>query len=549
MLKEGVLSAARHLGTHTQEVDALNVFPVPDGDTGTNMTMTVEAAARALTQLDDESRFDDAAAHAADAMLRSARGNSGVILSLIFRGFARSVKGASKLDGPGLARALQQGSEAAYGAVMRPAEGTILTVMREAAQRALETNGGALAVWLAALEAARESLANTPRLLPALRQAGVVDAGGQGLVYIMEGLLQGFSGGKADWKEDGGEAFVVRTEHARRTAAALCDTEIKFAYCTECLIERGPACDAAEADKLRAALEALGDSVVVADGGEVIKLHAHSNRPGEVLSLAQACGELIEVKVENMRLQHREASERDMLPKTDGEAFYDDEAPAMKRYGLVAVAAGEGVTALFKELGVDAVIAGGQSMNPSTEDILKAIDSVPAEHVFVLPNNTNIIMAAEQAAPLTTKGVSVVRTASVPEGVAAALAFDESEGVERNHVQMQRAAGRVQTGLVTYAVRDSSAEGLDIRKGAVIGLENGRLTVTENDPVTAAWRVARHLVRKHSGTIITIYAGENVTAQMTAQLLERLEKRYGSEVEISAVPGGQPVYYYMIGVE
>ena len=207
------------------------------------------------------------------------------------------------------------------------------------------------------------------------------------------------------------------------------------------------------------------------------------------------------------------------------------------------------MTKLFGEIGADAVIAGGQSMNPSTDNILQAINSVPAEHVFVLPNNANIIMAAEQAAPLTSRGVSVVRTASVPEGVAAALAFDESEGVERNHVQMQRAAGRVQTGLVTYAVRDSSAEGLDIRKGSVIGLENGKLAVTENEPVTAAWRVARHLVRKYSGTMITIYVGENVTAQMTAQLLERLEKRYNGAVEISAVPGGQPVYYYMIGVE
>ena len=541
MLKEGVLSAARHLGSHTAEVDALNVFPVPDGDTGTNMSMTLEAAARSLAQLGDESRFDDAAEHAAAAMLRGARGNSGVILSLIFRGFAKSVKGETLLDGPGLAKALEQGSQAAYGAVMKPAEGTILTVAREAAQRALETaqgvTGDVLSVWRAALDAARESLANTQYLLPALRQAGVVDAGGQGLVYIMEGLLHGFSGGKGGANE---APFVV-AQGSPRSAAASCVEEIKFAYCTEFLVERGPGAAETEADRLRTALFSLGDCVLVAGDGEVIKGHVHTNVPGDVLNLALACGELLQVKVDNLRRQHEEAR----IKRQDAPV----EAPVHKRYGLVAVAAGEGMTKLFGEIGADAVIAGGQSMNPSTEDILRAVNSVPAEHVFVLPNNANIQMAAEQAAPLTSRGVSVVRTASVPEGVAAALAFDESEGVERNHVQMQRAAARVQTGLVTYAVRDSSAEGLDIRKGAVIGLENGKLAVTGDEPVTAAWRVARHLVRKYSGTIITIYAGEGVTAQMTAQLLERLEKRYNGAVEISAVPGGQPVYYYMIGVE
>jgi len=551
MLKEGVLSASRHLGSHTAEVDALNVFPVPDGDTGTNMTMTLEAAARALAQLDDGSRFDDAAERAAAAMLRGARGNSGVILSLIFRGFAKSVKGESQIDGSGLADALEQGSQAAYGAVMKPVEGTILTVVREAAQRALETSrnlaNDALTVWRAALDAARESLAQTQYLLPALRQAGVVDAGGQGLVYIMEGLLHGFSGGKAGIDET---PFVIAQGAPRffpaipqgaprpKSPASLSVGEIKYAYCTELLIERGPGAPSGDADRLRAALLELGDSVVVADGGDFLKVHVHSNRPGDVLCMGQACGELLQVKVENMRQQHKDLL-REEAP----------EAPIQKRYGIVAVAAGEGMAKLFEEVGADAVIAGGQSMNPSTEDILRAVNSVPAEHVFVLPNNPNIQMAAEQAIPLTSRGVSVVRTASMPEGVAAALAFDESEGVERNHVQMQRAAGRVQTGLVTYAVRDSSAEGLEIRKGSVIGLENGKLAVTENEPVTAAWRVARHLVRKHSGTMITIYVGENVTEQMTAQLLERLEKRYGTDVEISAVPGGQPVYYYMIGVE
>ena len=542
MLKEGVLSAARTLGSHTAEVDALNVFPVPDGDTGTNMTMTVTAAAHQLAMIEDESRFDDAAELAASAMLRGARGNSGVILSLIFRGFAKSVKGARQIDGAGLARALQQGSQAAYKAVMKPTEGTILTVAREAAQKALETAqnmaADALMVWRAALEAAKESLAKTPTLLPALRQAGVVDAGGQGLVYIMEGLLHGFSGNSSGALSP--QPIPAAPPIPAVTPAALCGDEIEFAYCTEFLIGNIPDAPGCGADDLRAQLMSLGDSVVVADGGDVIKGHVHSNCPGDVLNLAMACGPLLHVKVENMRQQHEDQA---------AGARAQEEAPVRKRYGIVAVASGEGLTKLFEEIGADAVVEGGQSMNPSTGDILRAVSGVPAEHVFILPNNANVLMAAEQVAPLTARGISVVRTCSVPEGVAAALAFDEHAGAEQNHVQMQYAAERVQTGLVTYAVRDSRTEDLDIREGAVIGLENGKLTVTGDDPVTAAWRVARHLVRRHNGSMITVYAGGNVTPQMTGQLLERLEERYNGEVEISAVPGGQPVYYYMIGVE
>ena len=545
MLKEGVLSASQHLGKHRGEVDALNVFPVPDGDTGTNMSMTVAAAARELSLLGDESGFDNAADRLASAMLRGARGNSGVILSLIFRGFARSVKGSEVVGGVLLAEALAHGSEAAYKAVMKPTEGTILTVVREAAQRARETAqriDDAVGVWKAALQGAREALARTPMMLPVLRQAGVVDAGGQGLVYVMEGLLQGFTGACA-----GGKTMPIVMEEEDQikalSPAALCGGEIPFTYCTEFLVERCEGAADRDAGKLREALAALGDCVVVAEEADVIKVHIHSNRPGDVLNLAQPYGHFVDMKIDNLRKQHAQAGQEDKGKK-------QETAPQpVKRYGIVAVATGDGLNSLYREIGADAIVTGGQSMNPSTEDILTAVNGVPAEHVFLLPNNKNIIMAAEQAALLSARRVSVVRTRSVVEGVAAVLEFDESASAETNHVQMQRAAERVQTGLVTYAVKESNLEGLDIRKGSIIGLENGRLTVTENEPVTAAYRVARHLVRKHSGSIITIYAGADVTPEQTQHLLDMLNKRYNGAVEISAVPGGQPVYYYMIAVE
>jgi DAK2 domain fusion protein YloV len=555
MLKAGMLSAAQHLGLHSNEVDALNVFPVPDGDTGTNMTMTVSAAARELALVSDESGFDEAAERIASAMLRGARGNSGVILSLIFRGIAKSVKGMRSVGGSELAQALALGSEAAYKAVMKPTEGTILTVVRQAAQHAAESAQerapDAIAVWNAALHGAREALAQTPSMLPVLQQAGVVDAGGQGLVYVMEGLLQGFlgKGGAVMTKE----LPVILEEPHQRSAAASSELDIQFAYCTEFLVERSAKAERSDAETLRQSLMQLGDCVVVVDDDEVIKGHVHTNSPGTVLSLAQAYGAFAQVKVENMKLQHKEAAWAAANTETQENESAERQAPpqvAQAAYGIVAVANGEGVTALLGEIGVDEVVAGGQSMNPSTEDLLRAVNRCPAAHVFILPNNKNIIMTAEQVAPLTERGVSVLQTRSVVQGIGAVLAFDENAGVEANHVQMQRAAERVQTGLVTYAARDSSVENLEIRKGAVIGLENGKLTQTDSDPVRVAERVARHLVRRHGGSIITIYSGEGITEQQTEQLTKALEHRYNDgSVEIAAIPGGQPLYYFMIAVE
>ncbi|MDR1465359.1 MAG: DAK2 domain-containing protein [Oscillospiraceae bacterium] len=551
MLKAGILSASHHLGLHRGEVDALNVFPVPDGDTGTNMSMTVTAAARELALLADDSDFDLVADRVASAMLRGARGNSGVILSLIFRGIARSVKGVRKVSGLQLAQALLSGSDAAYKAVMKPTEGTILTVVRVAAQQAAvcaQGKGGnsGTEVWEAALRGAREALALTPTMLPVLRQAGVVDAGGQGLVYIMEGLRMGFLGQGVKPGKQVLPMILTKDARPRQSAAGRSDEEITFTYCTECIVERKADAPRKGAEELRGSLAGLGDCVVVAEDDEIVKVHVHTNDPGQVLTYAQSYGQFIQVKVENMRKQHQEAA----WAGGAGSEEPTERTPAIqKRYGIVAVANGDGMTRLLGEIGVDAVVGGGQSMNPSTEDILNAVNRVPAEHVFILPNNKNIIMAAEQVAPLTERGVSVVQTRSVAEGIGAVLSFDENEDAEVNHVQMQRAAERVQTGLVTYAARDSKIDDLNIRKGAVIGLENGKLTVTEEEPVKAAFRVTRHLVRKFNGSMITAYAGEGVTDEQSKQLLDLLRGRYGNDLEISVIPGGQPLYYFIISVE
>lgn len=529
MLKEGILSAAHHLRAHKGEVDALNVFPVPDGDTGTNMSTTLESAAQEISKISDDSGFDAAADCLASAMLRGARGNSGVILSLIFRGFAKSVAGLQNIGGAELANALIQASDAAYRAVTNPAEGTILTVIREAAAKAKDTamvkRDDAVAVWTGALHGAREALAKTPAQLPALRQAGVVDAGGQGLVYAMEGLLQGFLG--RSHTDDPLPAPETRALRRFLTTLGAEPADIEFTYCAECLVawedrHRKP-------DELRSNLEKIGNCVVVADDADVIKVHVHTNRPGLVLNLALKYGPLMETKVENMRAQSA--------------------AAAQKEYGIVAVANGAGLERLCRELGADALVRGGQSMNPSTEEILRAVERVNADHVVVLPNNKNIILAAEQAGGLTEKTVSVVPTNSVAEGIAALLEFDESAGIEENLAHMRGAACRVQTGLVTYAARDSEAGGLHIQKGDVIGLENGDLTLVDGDPVAAACRLARRLVRKHGGTMVTVYPGEGVCEEQTRRLLAMLAARYGGAVELSAVPGGQPMYFYIIAVE
>ncbi len=540
MLRDAVVSASAVIAGRRKEVDALNVFPVPDGDTGTNMAMTMGAAAKEVASQPDGADVSAVAEVAAYALLRGARGNSGVILSLIFRGIAKAVKGCSQASAQDFGRALAQGSDTAYKAVMKPTEGTMLTVIRIASERAKEAAAqgrDALDVWDAACESAREALANTPELLPVLKKAGVVDAGGQGLVYIFEAMAASFRKKELTPAEDAGEFG------GDLSAVAGADEQaITFTYCTEFIIRRTGKSDAA---KLRAYLESIGDSVVVAHDDRIIKVHAHTDLPGEAIQAALAYGKPVDIKIDDMREQHREAAEKNGRPAA-GEGSPDS---GLKRYGLVVVAAGEGIKELFTELGADRIVSGGQTMNPSTDDILKAVAATPAEFVFVLPNNKNIIMAAEQAVPLAGKPAGVVHTRSIPQGVAAALNLDPELSAEANSLNMHKAAERVATGQVTYAVKDSETESRSIRKGQILGMENGKITVVGASPAQVAYDITARLFKKGFSSLITVFYGKETTQEQARELSAKLEASFGEDAEISLVDGGQPIYYYIIAVE
>ncbi len=545
LLKDAFVSAANNISNERKAVDALNVFPVPDGDTGTNMSMTIQAAAREVLRLPDDAPVSAVADTASSALLRGARGNSGVILSLIFRGFSKSLKGKEVADSKDIANALESGKESAYKAVMKPTEGTILTVVRKAAERAeISANDGddVLTVWDNALEEAKVALADTPNILPVLKKAGVVDAGGQGLVLIFEGMAQVFKGGEII---SSGEAATVSPVEQPKKAAKKIDADIEFAYCTEFLIEKDEKSTETPI-KLRAYLESIGDCVVVVDDETIVKVHVHSNQPGNVLTAALKLGQLINIKIENMREQHENAD------WGVGDEVEQEELKAVeptKPYGFVAVAAGDGLCQLMEELGVDNVVKGGQTMNPSTDDILSAVQATPAEHVFVLPNNKNIIMAAEQVVPLADRGVSVLHTKTIPQGITAVLNFDESDTPDNNHMNMMKAAERVGTGLVTFAARDSMVNDKEIKKGQIMGMENGKISVIEDDSITAAYKVTKKLFKKGDSTLITVIYGEDTTEAEANVLAAKLEEKFGKEAEISVINGGQPVYYYMISVE
>ncbi len=540
-----LISGANNIVNHKKDVDALNIFPVPDGDTGTNMSMTISAAARELKQLDSDD-LSEVSQRAAAALLRGARGNSGVILSLIFRGVSIGFKGLAQADGKAVAAALELGRESAYKAVMKPTEGTILTVIRYAAQ-AVENTGeeSAEAVLRTAFKAAQDVLAKTPDMLPVLKQAGVVDAGGQGLVYILEGMLSYLENGvviESDEQPNTADA------PDKKSVVAAASGDIKFGYCSEFLINKDSV-NGGDAKALKAYLESIGDCVVVVDDDDIVKVHVHSNEPGNVIQAALKIGELTNIKIDNMRFQHRNADMGIENKKTDTpEVIPTASAEQTEEFGFVAVAAGEGFEELFGELGVSKVVSGGQTMNPSTEDILGAVMATPAKNVFVFPNNKNIIMAAEQSVNLADRKVYVLPTKSVPQGIAAILSFNESAGAEENLLEMQKAAESVHTAQVTFAARDSEMLEQRIRKGQIIGMEDGKVTLVDNDIVTAAYRAARRLVKKHDGTLVTVYYGEGADENTAQQLVKRLSERFPN-IEVSAVYGGQPVYYFVISVE
>ena len=557
ILRDAIISGANNINNQRSRVDELNVFPVPDGDTGTNMGMTVGASVAELNALDDGCTVGEAAKTAASAMLRGARGNSGVITSLLFRGFSKALKDKTEASSADLAAALQQGVEAAYKAVMKPTEGTILTVARVASEEAAACGAEEIpALWDVVMTAGQKALEDTPNLLPVLKKAGVVDAGGQGIMIIFEGMGKVFHG---EPMVAGGEGTPnkakLSTENAGKgvfTDDLMKVEDIKNGYCTQFLINKY---EGASAAKMRAFAESNGDSVVCIEDDDVINLHVHTADPGKILSEAIKYGYLTNFKIENMHEQFlaRQKQAKGLEKQAEAEEKKDSEftyaaVDPEREYGFVAVAAGEGLKAVFGDLGVDAVVSGGQTMNPSTEDILAAIQSVPAKTVLVLPNNKNIIMASEQAQKLADRKVIVLPTRTVPQGMTAMLNFDPDLKPEENAVAMMQAADRVSTGLITYAARDSEFDGKPIKKGEIMALENGKIVATGTDLVKMTYRLARAMKKKDS-QFITVISGCDVSDEDAEKTTDLVRAKCGGSVEVSHISGGQPVYYYMISVE
>ena len=550
-LRDALLSGANNIVNCKQAVDELNVFPVPDGDTGTNMSMTIGAAARELKLLDGETA-EKVAATNASALLRGARGNSGVILSLLFRGFSKGLKGKEFLDSEGLANAMKLGVEAAYNAVMKPTEGTILTVARvgsEYATKAYNEGRNVVETFEALLEGASKALAETPEILPVLKKAGVVDAGGKGFVVILEGMLSVIRDGKMIESNEA-SATDFPAASSQRNAAAESEADITFTYCTEFIVKR-------ENDKdpkaLRAYLETIGDCVVVVDDEEIIKVNVHTDHPGNAFEKGLTFGQLVNMKVENMRDQHERAKHdsKGDAPKTAAPAANEDEVVSVaitKDFGFVAVAAGEGLHALFADLGADMIVSGGQTMNPSTDDILKAIEQTPASTVFVLPNNKNIIMAAEQAIPLSSRKVIVLPTRTIPQGITAMLNFNPDIDGDANAIEMQKAYANVQTGQVTFAARDSDYDGKQIKKGELLALANGKVSFTDTDLEKCVIKLTKNLKDRDTSFVTLIY-GEDVSEPDAEAICSALQDKLGSDIEVTLVNGGQPVYYFIISVE
>lgn len=534
-LRRMIISAAASIEIHKQALNELNVFPVPDGDTGTNMSMTINSAAADLRKADDPDLYG-ASKVAASAMLRGARGNSGVILSLLFRGLSKALKGSEVCDGVLWAQALQNGVDAAYKAVMKPAEGTILTVARLGAAKAVEAaqeNNHIEFVLAAAIEEAKVALANTVNQNPVLKKAGVVDAGGKGWLLALEAMMSALRGEDIVVPEGGAESET-------KDAADFSDfntEDITFSYCTEFIVSRE---NDKDPEELRSFLSELGDSLVLVDDEEIIKVHVHTNDPGKAMSEAIKYGSFVKVKVENMRLQHTEKvlTEKDKAPKI---------AEPTKPLGVVSVCAGEGIADVFVNLGVDQIISGGQTMNPSTQDILEAVNKVPAETVFVLPNNKNIIMAAEQVNALTPKNVIVIPSKTVPQGVTAMLGFNPEGSVEENTASLTEALGNVSTMQITYAARNSDFDGYDIHEGDYLAIYEKALFGTDRD-IKVLLKSLAEKVRDEGKEFVTIYYGEDIKekhAQKAADIFADICK----EAEVNLINGGQPVYYYLISAE
>ena len=543
LLARMFLAGAKNLEVKKEWINELNVFPVPDGDTGTNMTLTIMSAVKEVNNLEDV-QMTSLAKAISSGSLRGARGNSGVILSQLLRGFTKGIRDLEELDAVALARAVDKGVETAYKAVMKPKEGTILTVARGVADKALELAEDAedLQTFLEdVLEEGRRVLAKTPDMLPVLKEAGVVDSGGQGLMVVLEGAFDAFMGKEVDLTFDGGESAKV----VKITPQA--EADIKFGYCTEFIIVLNKEFTAEDEVDFKAYLSSLGDSIVCVADDEVVKIHVHTNDPGLAIQRALTYGSLSRIKIDNMREEHQEKLIKDAEKIAAQQAEEAAKAPK-KEVGFISVSVGEGFGQIFRDLGVDYLIEGGQTMNPSTEDMLNAISKVNAEHIFILPNNKNIILAANQAKALTKdKDIIVIPTKTVPQGITAVINYVPEKSVEDNEKDMTEEITRVKTGQITYAVRDTHIDDKEIHEGDIMGIGDHGMLAVGKEVAAVAKETVEQMVDDET-ELISIYYGEGFTEEEAEKLAGELEEQYDyCDVEVNC--GGQPIYYCIISVE
>lgn len=547
LFQEMVQAASTRLNKQAEYVNSLNVFPVPDGDTGTNMGMTIENGAKEVADK-SASTVGEVAAIFAKGLLMGARGNSGVITSQLFRGFSQSVKGKDELDGQALALAFQSGVEVAYKAVMKPVEGTILTVSRGAAigaKKKAEATNDAVEVMKAALEGAKTALAKTPDMLPVLKEVGVVDSGGQGLVFIYEGFLSALTGeyiASEDFQATPATmSQMINAEHHKSVAGHVATEDITFGYCTEIMValKQGPTyVKDFDYDEFRNYLNELGDSLLVVNDDEIVKVHVHTEDPGLVMQEGLKYGSLVKVKVDNMRNQHEAQLEKEEKSAKPAEE---------KEYAIIAVVAGEGLAEIFKAQGVDYIISGGQTMNPSTEDFIKAVDQVNARNIIFLPNNKNIFMAAQSAAEVLEQPTTVIETRTLPQGLTSLLAFDSGKTIEENHDRMTAALSGVVSGSITTAVRDTTIDGLEIHENDNLGMVDGKILVSNPDMLTTLKATFAKMLDEDS-EIVSIYIGEDGDEELANGLAQDLMEEY-EDLEVEIHQGNQPVYPYIFSVE
>ena len=548
MLKKCFLAGAANLEAKKEIINELNVFPVPDGDTGTNMTMTILSAAKEVSNIASPN-FENLSKAISGGSLRGARGNSGVILSQLFRGFTKEIKSVTVIDAPILARAFQKATEPAYKAVMKPKEGTILTVAKGLSDKMNELaceNGDLEEILGQVLEHGRYVLSQTPEMLPVLKEAGVVDSGGQGLIEVLSGIYDCLLGKEIDLTAALGTTTTAKVE------ADTTQADIKYGYCTEFIINIEKKFDNGDELNFKAYLESIGDSIVVVADDEIVKVHVHTNDPGLAIQKALTYGSLSKMKIDNMREEHREKlikeAQKAEAEKKAAEEAAKKPAEPKKKYGFISVSAGAGLSEIFEGLGVDVVIEGGQTMNPSTEDMLNAIDKVNAENVFILPNNSNIILAANQAQSIVTdKNVYVVPSKTIPQGITALINFDESADAEANFDNMSSEMKNVKTGQVTYAVRDTSMDGKEIKQNDIMGIGDKTILSVGKDIEETTIDMLSQLIDDDS-ELISVYYGEDVSSEQVDSLTAKIEETY-PDLDLEVHSGGQPIYYYIVSVE